>query len=87
MCVIRGQRRLRLDAGDYALSVCSARVEHQAANEGGRCDRCAGATGTIGRPLVEQLLGSGQSVRAVIHRAGAESLPAGIDVVECDLSA
>jgi uncharacterized protein YbjT (DUF2867 family) len=46
-----------------------------------------GATGTIGRPLVEQLLGSGQSVRAVIHRAGAESLPAGIDVVECDLSA
>ena len=44
-------------------------------------------TGTIGRPLVEQLLGSGQSVGAVIHRAGAESLPAGIDVVECDLSA
>jgi uncharacterized protein YbjT (DUF2867 family) len=45
-----------------------------------------GATGTVGRPLVEQLLQSGQQVRAVIHRAGAENLPPSVDVVECDMS-
>lgn len=45
-----------------------------------------GATGTVGRPVVEQLLQRGQQVRAVTHHAGAESLPPGVDVVHCDLS-
>ena len=46
-----------------------------------------GATGTVGRPLVQELLQRGQRVRAVIHRAGAENLPPGVDIIECDLSA
>jgi uncharacterized protein YbjT (DUF2867 family) len=45
-----------------------------------------GATGTVGRPLIEQLCERGLPVRAVVHRAGPESLPAGVDTVECDLS-
>jgi uncharacterized protein YbjT (DUF2867 family) len=45
-----------------------------------------GATGTVGRPVVEQLLQRGQQVRAVTRRAGPENLPPGVDVVECDLS-
>jgi uncharacterized protein YbjT (DUF2867 family) len=45
-----------------------------------------GATGIVGRPLIEQLCARGLPVRAVVHRAGRESLPAGVDTVECDLS-
>lgn len=45
-----------------------------------------GATGTVGRPLIEHLLDHGEEVRAVTRDARAAHLPSPVDVVEGDLS-
>jgi uncharacterized protein YbjT (DUF2867 family) len=45
-----------------------------------------GATGTIGRPLLEVLVNQGGKVRAVTHNPKAAGLPAGVEVVEGDLA-
>jgi uncharacterized protein YbjT (DUF2867 family) len=45
-----------------------------------------GATGTIGRPLVDALVNEDVKVRAVTHDPQAANLPAGVEVVEGDLS-
>ena len=45
-----------------------------------------GATGTIGRPLVDVLIDEGAEVRAVIGGAGPASLPRGVKAVAADLS-
>ncbi|MEI8412503.1 MULTISPECIES: NAD(P)H-binding protein [unclassified Kribbella] len=44
-----------------------------------------GATGTVGRPLVDALIGSDVAVRAVT-RSGAGALPAGVESVTADLA-
>src|SRR6266536_4096590 len=46
----------------------------------------AGATGTIGRPLIDQLDAESVEVRAVTRTPLAAGLPAGVEVVEGDLS-
>jgi uncharacterized protein YbjT (DUF2867 family) len=45
-----------------------------------------GATGTIGRPLVEVLVGEGVKVRAVTRGPRVDGLPAGVEVVDGDLA-
>ena len=45
-----------------------------------------GATGNIGRPLVDALLGKGADVRAVTRDPRAAALPAEVEVVEGDSS-
>src|SRR6266536_3142157 len=45
-----------------------------------------GATGTVGRPLVELLAAEGAGVRAVTRDPKAAGLPAGVEVVEGDPS-
>ncbi|NYI04508.1 NAD(P)H-binding protein [Allostreptomyces psammosilenae] len=45
-----------------------------------------GATGTVGRPLVEALRASGAGVRAVTRDRAAAALPTGVEVVEGDPS-
>jgi uncharacterized protein YbjT (DUF2867 family) len=45
-----------------------------------------GATGTIGRPLIDVLVNEGVKVRAVTRGPQAAGLPAGVEVVEGDLS-
>jgi uncharacterized protein YbjT (DUF2867 family) len=45
-----------------------------------------GATGTIGRPLIDTLVNEGAKVRAVIHGPQAANLPAGVEAVEGDLA-
>jgi uncharacterized protein YbjT (DUF2867 family) len=45
-----------------------------------------GATGTIGRPLVDVLVAQGAEVRAITRSPLAAGLPAGVDVVEGDPS-
>jgi uncharacterized protein YbjT (DUF2867 family) len=45
-----------------------------------------GATGTIGRPLIDALVNQDVKVRAVTHDPQAANLPAGVEVVEGDLS-
>jgi uncharacterized protein YbjT (DUF2867 family) len=47
-----------------------------------------GATGTIGRPLVNVLAAAGEQVRALARRTGrpADELPAGVEAVPGDLS-
>jgi uncharacterized protein YbjT (DUF2867 family) len=45
-----------------------------------------GATGTIGRSLVDLLAGEGAQVRAVTRRPQAAGLPAGVQVVTGDLA-
>jgi uncharacterized protein YbjT (DUF2867 family) len=45
-----------------------------------------GATGTIGRPLVDILITQGVKVRAVTHGPQAANLPIGVEVVEGDLT-
>jgi uncharacterized protein YbjT (DUF2867 family) len=45
-----------------------------------------GATGTVGRPLVDLLVGAGADVRAVTRDPKAGSLPAAVEVVEGDPS-
>jgi uncharacterized protein YbjT (DUF2867 family) len=45
-----------------------------------------GATGTIGRPLIDALVNEDVKVRAVTHDPQACNLPAGVEVVEGDLS-
>lgn len=45
-----------------------------------------GATGTIGRPLVDVLAGEGAKVRALTRDPQAAGLPAGVEVVAGDLS-
>ena len=45
-----------------------------------------GATGTIGRPLIDALLNEDVKVRAVTHDSQAANLPAGVEVVEGDLA-
>ena len=45
-----------------------------------------GATGNAGRQVVNELLALGQQVRAVTRNAAAARLPAGVEVVEGDLT-
>jgi NAD(P)-dependent dehydrogenase (short-subunit alcohol dehydrogenase family) len=45
-----------------------------------------GATGTVGRPLIELLASEGVKVRAVTHNPQAAGLPAGIEIAGGDLS-
>jgi uncharacterized protein YbjT (DUF2867 family) len=45
-----------------------------------------GATGTIGRPLIDILVNEGVKVRAITHNPQAADLPAGVEVVQGDLS-
>jgi uncharacterized protein YbjT (DUF2867 family) len=45
-----------------------------------------GATGTVGRQAVSQLLGAGAAVRALAHHPDAAHLPGDVDVVGGDLS-
>jgi uncharacterized protein YbjT (DUF2867 family) len=45
-----------------------------------------GATGTVGRQTVSQLLGAGAAVRALTHHPDAAHLPGDVDVVGGDLS-
>ncbi|SEF18785.1 NAD(P)H-binding protein [Jiangella alba] len=45
-----------------------------------------GATGTVGRPLVDVLHAAGAQVRAVSRDAASAALPSGIEVVEADPS-
>ena len=45
-----------------------------------------GATGTIGRPLIDALLNQGAKVRAITRNPQAAGLPAEVEVVEGDLS-
>jgi uncharacterized protein YbjT (DUF2867 family) len=45
-----------------------------------------GATGTVGRPLVDLLASEGVKVRAVTHNPEASDLPAGVEVANGDLS-
>ena len=45
-----------------------------------------GATGTVGRPLIDALVNQGAKVRAVTHDSQAANLPTGVEVVEGDLS-
>ncbi|MFE3002247.1 NAD(P)H-binding protein [Nocardia sp. NPDC059246] len=44
-----------------------------------------GATGTVGRAVVDRLLADGLPVRAVTRRPEAAGLPAGVEVVRADL--
>ncbi|MFI2346157.1 SDR family oxidoreductase [Streptomyces sp. NPDC019443] len=46
----------------------------------------AGATGNVGRPLVEQLLASGQQVRALTRNPQKANLPAGAEAVAGNLA-
>ena len=45
-----------------------------------------GATGTIGRPLIDLLVNQGVKVRAITHNPQAAGLPAEVEAVEGDLS-
>ncbi|MFI6603988.1 NAD(P)H-binding protein [Nonomuraea sp. NPDC050536] len=45
-----------------------------------------GATGTVGRQLVEQLVRSGQQVRALTRNPGSARLPEGVEVVGGDMA-
>jgi uncharacterized protein YbjT (DUF2867 family) len=45
-----------------------------------------GATGTIGRPLIDVLINEGVKVRAVTRDPRADGLPAGVEVATGDLS-
>jgi uncharacterized protein YbjT (DUF2867 family) len=45
-----------------------------------------GATGTIGRPLIDLLINEGVKVRAITHSPQAAGLPAGVEVVQGDLA-
>ncbi len=45
-----------------------------------------GATGTVGRPLIEVLSTAGADIRAVIRKGQAAGLPAHVEVVVGDLS-
>ena len=45
-----------------------------------------GATGTVGRPLIDALVNQGAKVRAVTHDPQAANLPAGVEVVEGAMS-
>jgi len=44
-----------------------------------------GATGTVGRNVIEQLIKRGADVRALVRDPAKASLPAGVDVVQADL--
>jgi uncharacterized protein YbjT (DUF2867 family) len=44
-----------------------------------------GATGTVGRHVVDQLVQRGANVRALVRNPAKASLPAGVDVVQGDL--
>jgi uncharacterized protein YbjT (DUF2867 family) len=46
-----------------------------------------GATGRVGRVLIDQLLGTGVPVRALTRRPAAARLPAAVEVVSGDLTA
>ncbi|MFH9002672.1 NAD(P)H-binding protein [Streptomyces afghaniensis] len=46
-----------------------------------------GATGTVGRQVVAELLARGHEVRALTRDAAKAALPAGVEVVEGDLTA
>jgi len=44
-----------------------------------------GATGNVGRNVVDQLVGRGASVRALVRNPAKSDFPAGVDVVQGDL--
>jgi uncharacterized protein YbjT (DUF2867 family) len=44
-----------------------------------------GATGTIGRQVIEQLVKRGADVRALVREPAKANLPAGVTVVQGDL--
>ena len=44
-----------------------------------------GATGTIGRHVIDQLVQRGASVRALVRDPARADFPAGVDVVKGDL--
>jgi len=44
-----------------------------------------GATGRIGRHVIDQLVARGGDVRALVRDPGAANLPAGVDIVQGDL--
>ena len=46
-----------------------------------------GATGNVGRPLVDELLEAGARVRAVSRRPGSSGLPADVEVVDSPVAA
>lgn len=46
----------------------------------------SGATGNVGRPLVEQLLAGGHRVRALTRNPAKANLPAGAEVVAGNLA-
>jgi uncharacterized protein YbjT (DUF2867 family) len=46
-----------------------------------------GATGTVGRHVVDQLIQAGQHVRALTRNPAKANLPAGVEVVQGDLTA
>ncbi|WP_318183297.1 SDR family oxidoreductase [Metabacillus idriensis] len=46
----------------------------------------AGATGTVGRHVVDQLIRKGEKVRALTRNPLQANLPAGVEVVAGDLS-
>src|SRR3954454_3496449 len=45
-----------------------------------------GATGRVGRLVVDELIGAGVPVRALTRRRAAANLPAAVEVVEGDLT-
>ncbi|MCO1576061.1 NAD(P)H-binding protein [Crossiella sp. SN42] len=45
----------------------------------------SGATGNVGRPLVEQLVAAGHQVRALTRNPAKANLPAGVEVVQGNL--
>jgi uncharacterized protein YbjT (DUF2867 family) len=47
----------------------------------------AGATGRVGRPLVEQLAAAGHQVRALTRNPANANFPAGVEAVAGDLTA
>lgn len=46
----------------------------------------AGATGRVGRPLVEQLHQAGHQVRAITRNPAKANFPAGVEIIEGDLT-
>jgi len=46
-----------------------------------------GATGNVGRPLVQALVDAGEKVRAVSRQPNQAAMPAGVEVVESAIAA
>src|SRR6266536_1433992 len=63
-----------------------ARMSTARRSVGSRSRAIQPATGNIGRPLIDLLLGEGAKVRAVTRSPQAAGLPAGVEVAEGDPS-